>query len=455
MADMTFTPSDMPGIDLSDAVNGAIGAGASIVAGVNTITGYGLPTNLPTTFSSDAEQKKWKDKGYIFMKDGSVWNATQSSKVGSWDVQSYIAEQEKAGKSKDEILKGLDEGVTYDKGSDGTYTPRGSKSPQAAGTTHAGKQPTGGAQTTTGAGNKGNQGTQSNPAAGSGGFDIPQVSPGGTVETSQGGIQLGGGGGGASGAPPIDPNAPLGIGFGGAEGSFTPGAQQFNDPGVFNQPNSFTQGLDRNSSLNDILLGAMGEQRATRDAALGIQGGLATSFEGNAMRGQNEQNALALGANPFSLDANTQSQIMGQMGDTIGQNTERLKQMQAARAASNGISRSGVSGAQMDRLDINGMNQLGNAQRGLAVEAATRRPQELASAIGVGNDTLQQQQAARERIAGGAVGILEGSNVTADAALLGSMAQGGTPQVNIARGGTSGPLAGINYSGPRNLNPYN
>lgn len=268
-----------------------------------------------------------------------------------------------------------------------------------------------------------------------------------TTTTGGGGLELGGGGG----PSPIDPNAPLGTDFGGAEGSFSPGDQRFNDPSVFNTPDSFTRDLGPDASLNDILFGAMGEQRATRDAALGIQGGLASSFEDNALRQQNEGNALELGANPFSLDDDTISRIQGRQTDLIGRNTERLQQASAGRAASSGISRSGIQGTQQDRFDIAGAQQIGESQRGLLVEQATRRPGELATAIGVGNDTLQQQQRSRESIAGGAVNILSQSNPTADAALLGTLAGGGTPQIRI--GDRANPYNPAGYTSAGNNNP--
>lgn len=283
------------------------------------------------------------------------------------------------------------------------------------------------------------------------------ASGGGSTTTTSGGggIEIGTGGGGNGAGPPIDPNAPLGTDFGGAEGRINPGDQRFNDAGVFDRPGSFTEGLGPDASLNDILLGAMGEQRATRDAALNIQGGLGRTFEDSALRQSNEQNALALGANPFSLDDQTVSRIMGQQGDLIGQNTERLQQSSAARAASQGISRSGIQHADQDRIDIAGAQQLGDAQRGLLVEQATRRPKELEAATRLGTDTLDQQMRQRESIAGGAVNILSQSNPTADAALLGTLAQGGTPQIRIADGNPLNPFgyvpAGNNQGG---TNPF-
>jgi hypothetical protein len=289
-----------------------------------------------------------------------------------------------------------------------------------------------------------------------GGSNVPSIEGGGsgTSSSSEGGIELGGGGG-ADSPPPIDPNAPLGLDFGGAAGSVLPGDQRYNDSSVFSTPKAFTEGLGKDASLNDILLGAMGEQRATRDAALGISGGLATGFENNPLRAQAEQNALSLGANPFSLDDRTIQRLQGQQGELIGRNAERLQQTQNDRAAAQGITRSGVNQAQNDRISINANRQLGDAQRGLLVEQATRRPQELASATNLVNDTLQQQQAARERIAGGAIGTLQNTDITGDAAILGTLAGGGTPQINrIATGPRSGPIGSIAYSGPSSLNPF-
>jgi len=319
----------------------------------------------------------------------------------------------------------------------GSTTSATGGGPATSGSGRSGGSGGGGARG--GARGGGGSGSGSGNAGGSG----RTASGGGSTTTTSGGggIEIGGGTGGPT---PIDPNAGLGVNFDGAEGTINPGDQAFNDAGVFDRPGSFTEGLGPDASLNDILLGAMGEQRATRDAALNIQGGLGRTFEDSALRQQNEQNALALGANPFSLDDDTISRIQGRQTDLIGQNTERLQQASAARAASSGISRSGIQGAEQDRFDIAGANQIGESQRGLLVEQATRRPRELEAATRLGTDTLDQQTRQRESIAGGAVNILAGSNPTADAALLGTLAQGGTPQIRIADGNPNNPFGFIN-----------
>ncbi len=306
----------------------------------------------------------------------------------------------------------------------------------------------------TGAGSTSGGGGGGSSGRGGGGGGTSGGGGGGSTTTERGGIELGGGGG-DGGGPPIDPNLPLGIDFDAARGGYSPGDQRFSDPSVFGRPTPFTEGLDQNATLNDILLGAMGEQRATRDLALGISGGLASTFEDSALRGGAEQGALGLMANPFSLDDATIQRIQGQQGELIGRNAERLGQASADRAASAGISRSGMQQADQDRIGINAARQLGDVQRGLLVEQATRRPQEIAQAVNLGSDVLQQQQGARERIAGGAIQTLQGTNLTGDAAVLGTLASGGAPQINIAQGRDTGPVGSRFYSGPAHLNPFN
>jgi hypothetical protein len=423
----------------------------------------GITFNAPISEKTKSDFARWMKRGYDFntTADGSIQVFNKGIHVGGMGagfdpkaMQDLLGEH--LGDGSDGVIGVDSEGNFYmDTGAEGAKkdTPAG-VTPSTGSTSRGGSTTRGTAgggntsPTTAGGGSSGSSGGGSG-GGGSGGR--PPTGGGTTVnESGGGGISVGVGGGGNGAGPPIDPNAALGVGFGGAEGSFTPGDQRFNDPSVFNTPDSFTAGLDENASLNDILLGAMGEQRATRDAALGIQGGLAGSFEDNAIRQQNEQNALELGANPFSLNDDTISRIQGRQTDLIGQNTERLQQASAARAASSGISRSGIQAAEQDRFDIAGAGQIAESQRGLLVEQATRRPQELGAAINVGNDTLQQQQGARERIAGGAVNILANSNPTADAALLGTLANGGTPQINIGDRGNIFNPAGVR---PANNNP--
>lgn len=411
---------------------------------------------IPASIKSDFA--KWAKKGFKFSTvNGRVQVENKNGQVVGGMAAGFDPEEmqgllaEGLGKGTSGIVGIDDDGNLYvDTG------PTGARNPAPAGIKHAAGSSGGGTQggasgRTAGRGNTagGSAGGTSRSGGGGGTSGASRrggPTGGGTTVTTQGGggATLGGGGGGPS---PIDPNAPLGVGFGGAEGRIDPGERGFNDAGVFDRPGSFTEGLGEDASLNDILLGAMGEQRATRDAALNIQGGLARGFEDSSLRGQNEQNALELGANPFSLDDQTVGRIMGQQGDLIGRNTERLQQTSAARAASSGVSRSGIQQADQDRIDIAGAQQLGDAQRGLLVEQATRRPQELGQAINVGNDTLEQQTRARESIAGGAVNILAGSNPTADAALLGTLAGGGTPQIKIGDRGNPFNPAGFTTAG--------
>jgi hypothetical protein len=280
---------------------------------------------------------------------------------------------------------------------------------------------------------------------GGGGVDITRGAGGGADAAAASG---GGGEFAGPGDQSIDPNAALGLDFGSAAGGIEGGRSDFVDPGAFGRPTPFTEGLGPDATLNDILLGAMGEQRAGRDLALGISGGLASGFEENELRRAAESGALDLVNNPFSLDDQTIARIQGQQGDLIGRNAERLQQASAARAASSGISRSGIQNAAQDRIDINAARQLGEAQRGLLVEQATRRPQEQAQALAAGSNVLGSQQQQRGQIARGAIDTLGNTSLSADAAVLGTLAAGGTPQVNIAGGGfkdsRENPASGFN-----------
>lgn len=259
-------------------------------------------------------------------------------------------------------------------------------------------------------------------------------------EEGGGGMAIDTGGGGAGG-PSIDPNAPLGIDFSRDGGiNVQEGDPRFSSD-LFPRQGDITEGLDQNSSLYDVMLNAIRTQQGQQDAALGIAGGMLSEYEADPLRGSLRQSAGDLLSNPYSLDDATVNRMLGQQGDLIGQNLERQRALSAGRAASTGVSRSGMQQADQDRLGINAANQLAGAQRGLLIEQATRRPTELANAMRASGGVLQQDQNTLERLGERGVNILRDTDITGDAAVLGTLASGQSPQINIARGGHTGPVS--------------
>lgn len=259
-----------------------------------------------------------------------------------------------------------------------------------------------------------------------------------------------------AGAPPMDFNAPMGLDFAGARArtpATNPQTEPFNSR-TFPGPGSLTQGLDRNSTANDALLNLVRKQERGRDQALGIYGGLYDTYMDDSVRGSMRGMADQLGANPFSLDDQTVSRILGSQADMIGSSAGRMEQLSRDRMAAQGGLGSGQAQDQQDRIDINAGRQLGDAQRGLLVEQATRRPQELQSAMGATANVLQQDQSARERMGAGAANMLANQDMTADSLLMGA-ASGSMPTINIGTSGqNSGPIGSASYAGDARYNPF-
>lgn len=373
-----------------------------------------------------------------------VFSDENNRKISIWGDFSQVME-ELGFTDNDMKAFGDASGEVYERGADGQMTSRRGNSQERAAGRERAKNPGSAAAAAARNPNGGNGGATYNGGAASGGG--ANNAPGAASGSQSGSGSAAGGGFAGPGDQSIDPNAPLGLDFSGAGGSVQGGQAGYVDD-VFGRPTPFTDGLGPDATLNEIMLGAMGEQRAGRDLALGISGGLASGFENNDLRQAAEGSALDLVNNPFSLDDQTIARIQGQQGDLIGRNAERLQQASAARAASSGISRSGIQNAAQDRIDINAARQLGDSQRGLLVEQATRRPQEQAQALAAGSNVLGSQQQQRGQIARGAIDTLANTNLSADAAVLGTLAAGGTPQVNLAGGGykdsRENPASGFN-----------
>lgn len=310
-----------------------------------------------------------------------------------------------------------------------------------------------------GSGGSGGRGSVSLGGGGGGGG-----SGGGTTTTSGGrpsvhsggaswGPEPSGGAGGSStldlsagapgnGATRIDPNAPLGLDPSRAPGSVGPqGGSQTYRSGTLPTPGSILQGVNPNTSLNDLNIALVRRQEANRDAALGIYGGTLDEHANNPLLQGARQRGLDVLANPFSLDDQTVSRIMGQQGDLIGQNFARLKQQAADRAASSGVGRSGMAEAEQGRLDTNAVKALGDAQRGLLVEQATRRPKELQASLQSAGDFASRDYGQRADVATRAADSVYGqTSILGDALLSGVLMGGGAPQVRIATA-DSGPIS--------------
>lgn len=246
-------------------------------------------------------------------------------------------------------------------------------------------------------------------------------------------VQASGGGAGVTGPTSIDPNQPLGLD---PRRGAAPGVRG-GDPrflsGTLPTPGSILEGIGPESTLNDVILGMVRRQEANRDAALGVYGGVLDEHRGNPLLQATRARAQDVLDNPFSLDDQTVSRMLGQQGDLIGRNLERLQQQQADRAAASGMGRSGITKAQQDRLSVNAVRQLGDAQRGLLVEQATRRPQELQASLRSAGDfgarDFQQGADVAQRAADQVYGQ---TSILGDALLSGTLLGGGPPQVNIA-----------------------
>lgn len=434
-------------------------AGAAVAGGAAAAAQAGQAAAGATPQSPYSIKVNPNSPGLFYvMKDGkqveSVSLAGLTKRMQEW-AQSGLVSADQA----NAMLK--DAGFDAEVGSDGKLTVKSyptSQGQRAAGpanrpTNNPAPAPSGSGGSAGGGASfgSGGGGPSGGSIGGGGGMPaLPGVQTGGTT-TGNGGITLGGGAGGEAAA--VDLNRALGLDFGGSQPGVVGGANYRSDR--YGRPGSVLSGLDAKSSANDVLLNVVRAQEANRDAALGIFGGEADRYDANSLRQGIEGRSAELLANPFSLDDATIARIQAKQGEQIGQGAQRQSQLSAARAASSGITRSGMQQADQDRIGINADRQLGDTQRALLVEQATRRPQELQSATASASDVLNQQQSARERMAAGAAGVLAGTDYSADFALAGQLA--GSPVKNgdrVAMGPRQGPIAGIAYAGDPNLNPF-
>lgn len=358
--------------------------------------------------SPDDQIAKWKDKGYIFDKQGRIWNASQSATVGTWDVRAWIDEMRKQGKTDDELKSMLDEGVTFDKKEDGSYESRGQKQPQAAGTTHGGKKaPTSSTPSTR---------TTPNPAPSSPtppAPSTPSPSSPSVAPPNPGSV------GDAPSLPPI--------------GGAGPGANQqvnpfdINDPGRRAGPN---QGVP--ASLFDFLpanfnqLGPEERMAAiigavTRRQEAGLETSLGRIDATEADRQQRRQGVRGL-EDQILGDTNVMSEadiqrISGKATAAANQKANLLGQALAERRAAAGSARSGSAQTEQSAVLQNAMNTAINAESDIRAGARRENFNSRNAALGavgqsMGQDASQGLDAQRT-----AAGAIEGSQVYGDAFL--------------------------------------
>jgi hypothetical protein len=265
------------------------------------------------------------------------------------------------------------------------------------------------------------------------------VAPGGGWFGSSGGNVNGGstvtlpGGGSTQFTNPFDPTKPLGLDPSKFPGTPVGGSPQFRS-GTFPSAGDPFAGIDKNSSAQDVAMALAKKQYANQQASLGIYGGLYDAQGSDPSLQGARGLAGQLAANPFSLDDVTKSRIAGRSIDQIGQRAGLLQTQAADRAAASGTSRGGGAEDAAYRIQQNAANQAGGVERGLDIEQATRRPGELASALGaVGqfglNDVGQKVGIGR----GAADNVLGQTSILGDALLTGPLLAGGAqPQVKVA-----------------------
>lgn len=256
----------------------------------------------------------------------------------------------------------------------------------------------------------------------------------GPVRNTQTDVSAGTGGPGL-GPTSINPNAALGLDPRRAPGGGVQGGDPRFRSGTLPGPGSLLDGITPQTTLNDLSMGIVRRQEANRDASLGIYGGAIDEHGSNPLLQASRQRGLDVLANPFSLDDQTVSRMMGQQGDLIGQNLGRMQQTNADRAAASGMGRSGTVQANNDRLGINAVKELGNAQRGLLVEQATRRPKELQASLQSAGDFGQRDFAQGADLATRAADNVYGqTSIMGDALLSGVLMGGGQPQAYTTTG---------------------
>lgn len=395
--------------------------------------------------SKDEEIAEYKRKGYIFSKDGRIWNKDQSKSVGSWDVQGWVDEQQKSGKSAEEVMGMLNEGVTWDQNKDGSYISRGVNQPAPAGTTHGvARTPAPGGtssydreRTNAAAANERNRQDRQAAAdrasaeriasAGGGGGPIQGV--GNTPPPS---IGPGGGGGGGGGDAFIDPKAPLGIPPIVPGGN--PGSDYFQPGGGMPSAGNPFEGLGPDSNIMDVIAAVTGGQVANQQAALDTLGGVFRESQG----GVSEQQRGRIGdllSNPFSLDENTMQRIMGQNTQGINNRAQRQMEESQQRRASAGIRPdSGIAQAQDQQISTNAANQAQTQETQARIQQAIQNQTDMRSAIGTAGPAIQQDIGLRERLAQGAAqGVLGETAIKGDAFTMAAMLGAQNP------GGNQGP----------------
>lgn len=299
----------------------------------------------------------------------------------------------------------------------------------------AGPAAVGGGATMTGGGGGGGG------YAGGGGGGAASVGGGsaGSSGKTSGGIPWGGGGGGgggvttvtgsggggsSGGAAPFDPRAPLGLNPG-APAPVVGGAAQFHS-NTFGSAGDPFAGIGPNSSAQDIAIALARKQAANQDAARQTYGGAYDAYQSDPTLQAARGLAGQLAANPFSLDDATKAKIQGQATSAIGQRAGRLETAARERAASVGGLRSGAADDRVYAIQAGAARDATNAERGLDIEQATRRPAELTSALAAVGGFGGQDAAGRTNISTGyADKVLGQTSILGDALLTGPLLSGG------------------------------
>jgi hypothetical protein len=238
-------------------------------------------------------------------------------------------------------------------------------------------------------------------------------------------VSIPGGSGLGPGGTPFDPKAPLGLDPSKFSGSPVGGNPDFRS-NTFPSAGDPFAGIGPNSSAQDIALALAKKQFANQQASLGIYGGLYDKYQSDPTLAGARGLAAQLAADPFSLSDSTVSRIAGRGIDAIGQRAGRLSQAAADRSAASGVSRGGAAGDEQYRVATNAANQAGGLERNLAIEQATRRPGELASAIGTVGQFGLNDAAGRNALGTGVADrVLGQTSILGDALLAGPLLAGG------------------------------
>lgn len=334
------------------------------------------------------------------------------------------------------LLKGA--GLGYS-GGNGRWSVSGPQkgNTSSGGGASVGGLPTGGAQTAAGGGGAAGGGY------GGGGASVGGSS--GSAGKTSGGIPWGGGGGGSGGvttvsgsgggsanggAAPFDPRAPLGLNPG-PRSPVVGGSAQFHS-NTFGSAGDPFAGIGPNSSAQDIAMALARKQDANQDAARQVYGGAYDAYQSDPTLQGARGLAGQLAANPFSLDDATKAKISGQTTSAIGQRAGRLETAARERAASVGGLRSGAADDRTYAIQAGAARDATNAERGLDIEQATRRPAELAGALSAVGGFGGQDAAGRTNISTGyADKVLGQTSIMGDALLTGPLLAGGQKPAQV------------------------